>query len=616
MTEAGRGRSLSARAMVTIAMVAPLVPMVVALLARRHPPWVPDLDLALTELRVRDVGGPHTPLVGLPGRIGTLARQGSHPGPLSFYLLAPTYRLLGATAFALQAATVLLHAIAVVVTVGLVGRRAGARWALGTGLALTAYVGAVGPSLFTEPWNPHLPLLWWPAFLAAVWCALAGDRRALLVVALAGAICAQTHVSYLGPVAVLTVVAAAVAVWRPGSCSDRRTTGPWLAAAALLLVVLWTPTIADQMRHDPGNLTLLGEHLLDPPEAPLGGRTAARLVLEHLDVVHLARSSLTGPGALGARYPVGASAVRGAALLVAAGAAAALRRRRSAANDGAGVHGARPADIGGRDEAAGQALAGLAVALVGLAVSRIFGVPWGYLLLVIWPVSLVLVLVVAAGLASGVARHAGGAARIALPLTAVLALVVSGRASAAAWDAEATNPVVSRTVLALVPEVVAALDLEDRYLVSWDDAIHLGGHGYGMVVELERRGVRVAVSDGLATQFGRHRRVAAGPIDAELVVATGLAIDRWAAVPGSVELARADTRTSAERSAAADVRAELLDVLRAAGLVDLVPTLDDNLLAVAFDPRLPTTARNIIDRLDRLGAPAAVFLVVTGSPRP
>jgi hypothetical protein len=58
--------------------------------------WAPVLDLAVTELRVRDVGTAHTPLVGLFGRFGPMGNdQGSHPGPLSFYLLAPVYRLLG-----------------------------------------------------------------------------------------------------------------------------------------------------------------------------------------------------------------------------------------------------------------------------------------------------------------------------------------------------------------------------------------------------------------------------------------------------------------------------------------------------------------------------------------
>ena len=57
----------------------------------------------MTEFRVRDVGGRHTPLIGLPGRIGTFPDQGSHPGPISFWLVAPGYRLFGSSAWAMEA---------------------------------------------------------------------------------------------------------------------------------------------------------------------------------------------------------------------------------------------------------------------------------------------------------------------------------------------------------------------------------------------------------------------------------------------------------------------------------------------------------------------------------
>src|SRR5690242_7334229 len=56
-----------------------ILPLAVAVFAFHKPTWAPVLDLAQTELRVRDVGTSHTPLIGLPGRIGSGARQGSHP---------------------------------------------------------------------------------------------------------------------------------------------------------------------------------------------------------------------------------------------------------------------------------------------------------------------------------------------------------------------------------------------------------------------------------------------------------------------------------------------------------------------------------------------------------
>lgn len=602
MSGSGRGWSPPARLLVAVAVLGPAVPIVVALLARRHPAWVPDLDLALTELRVRDVGGPHSPLIGLPGRIGTLDRQGSHPGPISFYLLAPVYRVLGSTAFALQTSTVVVHLAAIGVTIGLVARRAGARWALGAGLAMAGLVAGLGPNLFTEPWNPYLPVLWWPAFLAAAWCALCGDAIALPVLMLAGAVCGQTHVSYLGAVSVLTVVATAVCLRWP----DRRAAGHiwrWATAAGLLALVVWAAPVIDQVRHDPGNASLLADHLLDPPEATIGWREGGRLTLERLDAVHLVRSVVEDPGRLADRYPTGASAWRGAVLLAALGLVAVRGSR----------HGTRPE----------RAAVGLSVATLVLAsasVARIVGYPWGYLMLWVWSGAL-LALLASAAMATGLwRRSAPERPRADLPLFAValvvVAVVIAGRASAVATRAEATNPVVSRTVRALVPSVLARLEPDHRYLVTWTDAVHLGGHGYGMVDELERHGVDVAVRADLATQFGRHRTAAAGQPDRQLVVATGGAIDLWSLVHGAEELAHVDARTSVERAEARAARAELIDELRATGLAELVPVVDENLFGVAFDPRLSSKGRALVDRLDVLGAPAAVFLVPVGSELP
>ena len=57
-----------------------ILPLAVAVVAFHKPTWTPVLDLAQTELRVRDVGTAHTPLIGLPGRIGTGAAAGE-PSP-------------------------------------------------------------------------------------------------------------------------------------------------------------------------------------------------------------------------------------------------------------------------------------------------------------------------------------------------------------------------------------------------------------------------------------------------------------------------------------------------------------------------------------------------------
>src|SRR5215467_6564700 len=76
------------------------IPLVVALVVLHSPRWFPTLDMAETELRIRDVWSSNPPLIGLAGRIGPFgADGGSHPGPLSFYVLWPIWRLFGGESY-------------------------------------------------------------------------------------------------------------------------------------------------------------------------------------------------------------------------------------------------------------------------------------------------------------------------------------------------------------------------------------------------------------------------------------------------------------------------------------------------------------------------------------
>src|SRR5690606_8993966 len=206
------------------------------------------------------------PLVGLPGRIGpSVVEQGSHPGPLSFYLLAVPYRLLGSSAWAMQAGAALLNLAAIGAAVAVAARRGGTRLALAVAAVVAVLVIGYGVAALVEPWNPYLPLMWWVVFLLAAWSVAVGDVAMLPVAVFAGSLCAQTHVPYAGMVAGVGAVAAAAAAvaWRragPGS-ELRRATARWGAGALVLAAVLWAPPLVDQATNDPGNLRRLYDHL-------------------------------------------------------------------------------------------------------------------------------------------------------------------------------------------------------------------------------------------------------------------------------------------------------------------------------------------------------------------
>ena len=59
-----------------------LLPVIVALVTLIGRPWHPTDDLAIVDLRVRDVFSMHTPLTGLYSRPGW-----NHPGPAMFWMI-------------------------------------------------------------------------------------------------------------------------------------------------------------------------------------------------------------------------------------------------------------------------------------------------------------------------------------------------------------------------------------------------------------------------------------------------------------------------------------------------------------------------------------------------
>src|SRR4051794_30658789 len=298
--------------------VACSIPFVVALIALAEPTWYPTLDIAHTSLRVRDVFTSDPPLIGLPGRIGSLGQQGSHPGPLSFWALAPLAKLWGGSTWALQAATASLNLIAAFLALWMARRRGGTGVLLGVGAALTALLAFYGPDILTLAWNPYLPVMWWFTFLIAVWSAWCEDWAALPILVFAGSFCLQTHISYAGlgtALTGLTLLWVIWCLWRRWQDRDaRRSLISWFGVSVGLGVILWLPPVIQQLTSDHGNLSILYGHFTNPPEEAVGLKTGSRVLLVHLNPWRLvtgadAMQGATLPGALFALVWAGAAVV-------------------------------------------------------------------------------------------------------------------------------------------------------------------------------------------------------------------------------------------------------------------------------------------------------------------
>lgn len=578
------------------------VPLVVALVTLGHPRWYPLGDLAQTEMRVRAVASGHPPLIGLPGRLGQLGNQGSHPGPMSFWLLWPFYQLFGGQAWAMEAASASLHLAAMATALWIAYRRGGARLALGIGVLLAVLARGYGAALLTQAWNPYMPVLAWIVVLLALWSVVVDDLLLLPVAVFAASFCMQTHLPYLGLggglVAVTVVFLFARAIRTRGEDPDGlRRLLRYTGISAAVGVVLWLPPLIDELTQSPGNLTVVWRELTNPPEPPIGARRGLSWLLVNLNPWHIvSRGMVTASSS--------ASVVPGIVVLVVwAGAVFVAARRRD------------------RVLLALHGVVGVALLFAAISLVRVHGYPWYYLTLwawglcallilaVVWTVAVSLPASVTARLPDSGTTFADGA------LATVVAVCVIF------FSVEATSTTVpssrySDTLSRLAPKVVTALDngtvpgggRRGHYLVSWTDPIAIGTMGYGLLDELERHDFRVGALG--ANLGGVPRRQILDPKDATAVVhlSVGPDIALWATKPGVVQVAYFDSRTDAQRAEYDALHARVVDDLRSIGRADLVPNVDGSTFTASLDPRIPAVDRALLGRMVGLTLPAAVFV--------
>lgn len=590
------------------------LPLVVALIALSRHHWNPVLDLAMTEFRVRDVGTRHTPLIGLPGRIGDQPNQGSHPGPLSFYLLAPTYRLLGSTSYALEVGSVIIHLAAVVATLWLAYRRGGWRVCLAVAAVLAVILRGYGSNVLTQPWNPYLPLVAFVAVLISVWSVLEGDSAALIVLVVAGTLCTQTHVPYVGMVGGLL---ASTIVWLlVRSRSDRF--GPAIAMPRLkqhsvvgvgLGILMWIPPVADQLRHTPGNVSKLSDYFRNPPEQNIGLRRSAQLLFEHFNVFRVMVEAFNQSDYFkSTAFTINGSAIPGAVVLLMWALSAAqawrLRHRRL-------IH--------------LHSVIGVSIVLAVIAMSRIFGIVWYYLMFWLWSIVVVALLAMAWTLVETVRRsrpkRASAMASAAVAGGAVVFALSTGAFTFSAAHAQPPEFYLSKPLDALVGPTAFALDngvgaatgRDGRYSVVWRDSAFFGSQGYGLLNELDRRGFHVGAAPYFYTTATQQRVVGPDTATAEVIFATGGYVDQFRADPDAIEVAFIDPRSDEEKAQYDSLRTRVAQRLAQEGLGELVAKMDLNLFGVQLDQRVPRDINILIDQMLRLGQPSAVFLAPPGT---
>ena len=567
-----------------------------------HGRFAPLFDLALTELRVRDVGTVHTPLIGLPGRLGR-SGSASHPGPLSFYLLAPSYRLLGGSFWALRVAGLTLHALAIGASLVIARRRAGRRGMVGLGVIVAVLEVGFGLLLFTEPWNPNLPVLWFLVFLLSAWSVCADDPKLLPAAAFAGSFCAQTHIPYLaicGGVTPFVLIALGLS-WkrarqRGASGADYSRS---ILVALILVVLLWSPPVIDQLRHHPGNLGQLVDYFSKPPSNMVGLAGAVRTVVSRLDAWHLVVVAAGEPGvlsqaALDARQP---TQERGLVVLALWAVSAVVARKAA-----------------GRELRSLNYVIAVSLAVEIVAVSRIIGAPWHYLLYSCWVTGAVLLFATAWGYLAILSAHheLSEAKALGIGLVAIAALAI--RLTLGVSGAGASSPGASAQLADIASATVAAIRKQGPekaggiYLVTWYDPLYGGAQGIGLLDELERSGVRALTTAEYGPLITAHRVGSLEEATSVVILAAGGWIVDPNVVRGATPVGYFDPRDKNAREEFEADREALSAELKRLGRADLAVKLGTRLSEAALVKDLPPVFRIAIARMVDIGVPAAVFL--------
>jgi hypothetical protein len=457
-----------------------LAPLVVVLVTLGGAAWHPASDLALELLRIADVGGRHTPLVGAHSRYGW-----DHPGPLLFWWLAPFRRLLGTTG--VLVGVVVLNASAAVGALVLARRRGGGSLVVLVGLALLSLAGALGPSLLADPWNPWAAVLPFFTYVLLAWSLADGDVVVLPWVVVVGTFLIQTHVGYLPLVLGLGLAAGAMA-WlvRRRLAVPAGIVVPSTARSALIALVvgtlLWLPPLLQQLFGRRGNLAAIVRSFRHPAEAVVGWRIAWGIM----------GTELGPPGAWLRGHELEAFGVRTSSALPAV-----------ALLGAAGLLGVLAARSGSVSAARLAALTLVASALGLVAGSRVTGFVGTYLVRWWWVIAACVWLSIAWSTWTLLARTRARSTLAALATVAVVAL--SGVMVWRAALAEVPSAGDSAAIGELASEIAAVLDGQSTYVVDWTDGRDWGAVGSGVFVDLEQRGLSVAAASRHAPTVGAWR---------------------------------------------------------------------------------------------------------------
>jgi hypothetical protein len=565
-----------------LALVA-LAPVLVVVATRTGRSYLPVQDIAVIDLRVRDVFSTDTPLTGPYSRLGW-----SHPGPLLYQLLAPLSRLSGGAAWATLVGAAALQGAAVA-WIALTAWRRGRLPLVALWLAVVALAcGATGPYLLLEAWNPHVAL---PAFVLVLllsWTLATGDEARLPALVFAGSFVVQAHIGY----APLVAAAGAWALLRHRS--DLHRSGRRLrdiasaSRAGLVAAVVWAAPALDNVFHHPGNAyEIVRAFLLGGGQGEPAGPVQGLGLLAA--VFRIPPPWLGGPDLVDPVAQAAEAASPAWLLIPLALAAVAIRVTRP--------------DAAGADRRLVE-LAVLVLVVGALTMTRVTGDATPYLFywrLVIGPFCVLAPLWVVVRWVQAprsALRVAGGAA---------LALAVLVPSAALARDV-ADHPAEVMAFEGVARDLLDQAGRPDGRILVRIAGSPLGGVQGGIVDELDRRGVDVRVDPRRPYAFGRDRLGEAESVDVVwFVVEEGRFLSLLTRLPGATVVARTDALSPEDEAELVALQRRIAEGLLERRQHALVAQLDTPLATFVLEdvPRVVDADRERLSQLNQLAGDGA-----------
>ncbi len=480
--------------------------------------WKAAGDLSVIRLRALDVGTSNTPLVGAYSRF-----QWNHPGPSLSFAFAPWVRLFGTSGVGILVGAFVTN-FAAMAGAAWVARRASNVLFFLTAICLAAFVLLEQSGELFNPWNPYVILLPLFAALISAWATARGDRVAAVVLVVAASFAIQGHVGAapLGGLALVVGAAGLLYTIVRSVGDERRTHVKTLLIALAALSVCWLPPLIDQF-FGTGNLARLVKFQFTGTEPSAGFRFAFDQVTRLLTFPPGREVGFLGAVGQGPVVPW-------MAIVLVASTLVAWRK---------GWHAQLQLTL----------LAWLSIAVTGLAISSIKGIPYAYLFRWSWAMVLVVWIACAWALISLLMEFAlvrkwfiaVGSLALATLLIALLVFGVSFRA-VQGWDAQLRlyEPLIQPTldVLHDAPKpvmIVTYLGLADGTVAN------------ELMARSDELGLDLRRTPNLKFIFGSARSVDPANAKSELVLVTKAEFEQYRNDPRFTLIAHFDPLTADER---------------------------------------------------------------------